>query len=145
MISAGDRLYLDSNVIIYAAEAPTVPFVDKLRDLLLRIDRGELRGVTSEFTLAEVLVKPIRAGDDRLRNFYQHRLTSSPTLEVAPVSRSVLLMAAQLRAQRSALKLPDAIHAATALTIPCDHFLTHDLRFGDVPGLSVVSLQSLPD
>jgi predicted nucleic acid-binding protein len=38
------------------------------------------------------------------------------------------------------LKLPDAIHAATALSSQCTTFLTNDQRFQSVPGFQTVLL-----
>lgn len=54
-----------------------------------------------------------------------------------------MVTAARLRAQYPALKLPDAIHAATAQAFACSHFLTNDMRFGEVPNLIVVPLTEL--
>lgn len=45
---------------------------------------------------------------------YKQLISNSQNLTVIPISRQVLIEAAQLRANFS-IKLPDAIHAATAL------------------------------
>lgn len=140
---AGTRLYLDANVIIYAAEGGPL-LSNKLHSLLLRVDRDELQAITSELTLAEVLVKPFRDGDDQLAANYQRRLVDGPTLGVRPVSREVLVGAARLRATVNALKLADAIHAATSQLHQCTTFLTNDQRFEGVPNLPVLLLSNLP-
>jgi predicted nucleic acid-binding protein len=48
--------------------------------------------------------------------------------------RDVLIEAARLRANVN-IKLPDAIHAATALLTQCSTFVTNDRRFQNVLGL----------
>lgn len=84
--------------------------------------------VTSELTLAETLVGPIKANNLLIQQTYRSFLTTTAILEVAPVSRRILEAAAQLRATTK-LKLPDAIHLATALQYQCDSFLTNDVSF----------------
>jgi predicted nucleic acid-binding protein len=81
--------------------------------------------VTSELTLAEVLVGPLKTGNVAIQQTYRSFLTSTATVEVPPVSRDILEESAQLRANTK-LKLPDAIHLATALRFRCDSFLTND-------------------
>ncbi len=118
------RVYLDANVFIYAVEGyPT--FKDRLRILLEAIDRRDIEAVTSELTLAEVLVKPFREGQPHWQEIYQQVLQPSPTLQLVPISKTLLTTAARIRA-RSNITLPDAIHAATSQQMQCGSFLTND-------------------
>lgn len=134
----GQRIYLDTNIWIYALEGyPS--FIQFLTELFIGIDQGSLNAVTSELTLAEVLVKPLMDQNLQRQNIYHQALQSSKSLEVVPVSREVLLKAAELRAECN-LKLPDAIHAATALQTKCFNFLTNDKRFQTVAELRVILL-----
>jgi len=137
----GDRVYLDANLFIYAMEG-LPPVVARLTALFQRFDRGELHAVTSELTLAEVLVKPLRDGRLDVRDQYELMIRSSNALTVAPVSREVLLAAASLRAT-SNLKLPDAIHAATAFAAACTTYLTNDHQFTTIANLPVLLLPNL--
>ncbi|MGV0106581.1 type II toxin-antitoxin system VapC family toxin [Nostoc sp. DSM 114167] len=41
------------------------------------------------------------------------------------------------------IKLPDALHASTALLTQCFTFLTNDRRFRSVPKLSVILLSEI--
>ncbi|MEH2396173.1 PIN domain-containing protein [Nostoc sp.] len=66
-------------------------------------------------------------------------MSNSQNLTVIPVSRQVLIEAAKLRASIN-IKLPDAIHAATALLTQCSTLLTNDQRFRSIPDLSVILL-----
>jgi predicted nucleic acid-binding protein len=138
----GDVIYLDANIFIYALEG-LPPFAAQLAALFQRFDRGELRAVTSELTLAEVLVKPVRDNNPVVRAQYDQLLRTSPALTVAPITRDLLVAAATLRAT-STLKLPDAIHAATALGLGCTTFLTNDRRFTAIQSLPALLASHLP-
>lgn len=118
------RIYLDTNAVIYYAEAHSTlgPPVDAI---LTASARGELTIVTSELCLAEALVLPLRLGQRELADGYEKLLTSRPNFEVWPVSRAILVGCAQLRAVQR-IKTPDAIHVATALAANCSHLVSED-------------------
>ncbi|MGH8597193.1 MAG: type II toxin-antitoxin system VapC family toxin [Gammaproteobacteria bacterium] len=135
----GSRLYLDTNVWIYALEGYAA-FAAALTALFARIDAGELIAITSEFTVAEVLVKPFADGNVTLQQRYTETLQNRASVRIVPVSREILIAAARLRAQVSALKMPDALHAATALSESVDYLVGNDARFVAVPGLMQLGL-----
>ena len=123
----GERVYLDTNIIIYALEG-FAQFAPQIQPLLEAMDRGEIIAVTSELTLAETLVKPLKEQDHATQQAYRNFLTSAPVFQVIPISRKILEDAAQFQASTK-LKLPDAIHLATAFQQQCDSFLTNDEVF----------------
>jgi predicted nucleic acid-binding protein len=135
------RVYLDTNIFIYALEGYPA-FRPILTTLFNALDRGELTAVTSELTLAEVLVKPLLDRHAERQAAYLQVLRPSTSLQVVPVSRDILLAAARLRADAN-LKLPDAIHAATAQLTSCDQFLTNDARLTSFRGLAIRQLSEL--
>ncbi|MBW4540209.1 MAG: hypothetical protein KME43_13830 [Myxacorys chilensis ATA2-1-KO14] len=55
----GNQVYLDTNIWIYALEAFPA-YVQEPTTLFQAIDQGNLLAVTSELSLAEILVKPIQ-------------------------------------------------------------------------------------
>ncbi|MGJ5631081.1 type II toxin-antitoxin system VapC family toxin [Nostoc sp. CALU 1950] len=138
----GTRIYLDTNIWwIYAVERyPT--FIQDLTELFQSIDQGNLSIVTSELSLAEVLVKSFQNQNLAQQTTYKQLISNSQNLTVIPVSRQILIEAAQLRASIN-IKLPDAIHATTALLAQCSTFLTNDRRFQSVPNLSVILLSQI--
>ncbi|MGB7160502.1 MAG: PIN domain-containing protein [Tepidisphaeraceae bacterium] len=138
----GSTVYLDTNILIYAVEN-VAGFGDRVRTIFERIDRAELRGVTSELSLAELLVKPLREKQDAVRSECARLLHAGGPLVVLPISRDILVCSAELRAAHASLKLPDAIHAATAMLHGCTTFLTNDARFEAVPGLPVLLLSNI--
>jgi predicted nucleic acid-binding protein len=119
--------YLDANIFIYFLEQNS-DFFSALEPLFAAIDEGKMKAVTSEMSITEVLVKPIRESNFQLQDEFEAILQTSGTLIVAPVDRAVLVRAAELRAKNASLKTPDAIHVATALEFGCDAFITNDSR-----------------
>ncbi len=140
-IPAGSRVYLDANVWIYALEG-FEPFSEALKRLFERVDRSDLIAVTSELTVAEVLVKPFSSSKVALQQLYLETLQSGEGLIVVPLDRSVLIEAAKLRAGHASIKLPDAIHAATALAQHTNVFLTGDARFDTIAGINAIVLHA---
>ena len=135
------RLYLDTNIFIYALEGYSV-FRPILTPLFETIDRGSIHAITSELTLAEVLVKPLLDRSREREAAYLQAIRQSTSLHLEPVSRDILIAAAHLRAELG-LKLPDAIHAATATITHCERLLTNDARFKTLPGIEVLVLSEL--
>lgn len=133
------RIYLDTNVFIAAYEARTARS-DHAWWILDAIEANEFLAVTSELTLAEVLVRPLQDGDEELAARYRDILTSADGLGVAPVERKLLIEAAMLRSFSRSLKLPDAIHLATARAYNCDFIVSDDRRLPSLPRLTVVQL-----
>ncbi len=141
-LAPGTRLYLDTNVWIYAIEGyPS--YAPALKALLQRIDQKTLLAVSSDITLAEVLVKPMADARVDLQETHETALQSGGNLNMAPVTRSILREAARLRARYAALKLPDAIHAATAISAQCNYFVSNDQRFEVVRDLAVLPFTQL--
>ncbi|MBR8827776.1 MAG: PIN domain-containing protein [Gomphosphaeria aponina SAG 52.96 = DSM 107014] len=138
---SGYRVYLDTNIWIYALEGYPA-FRDNLTQLFQHIDLGDLMAFTSELSLAEALVKPLQNQDLVQEEIYKQAISSRASLAVIPISREILIEAAQLRASVK-LKLPDAIHAATARLNQCSSFITNDKNFEKVPGISVILLSEI--
>jgi predicted nucleic acid-binding protein len=135
---AGRKTYLDVNVFVYALEGfPEVSHA--LAALFKAIDSAAIQTVTSELALAEALIKPIQNKNIQHQAFYEMAIRSRRGLQVVPVLRTILLEAARLRGT-TGLKLPDAIHLATALSSGCEVFLTNDHRSKHT-GLETLLLQ----
>jgi predicted nucleic acid-binding protein len=133
-------VYVDTSIIIYTVEANPI-YYSLLQPLWLKFQIGEIELVTSELTLMETLVLPLRNANTTLVNDYEQLLLSSE-IQLVPITRPVLRNAANLRATTN-LKTPDAIHVATALSEGCTLFLTNDSGFRNVPNLSVVILSEV--
>lgn len=117
-------LYLDTNVLIGLFELPE-PAPGIVEALLDRSSREPL--ITSEITLSEVLVGPLRRRDSALEHFYRGLLSHRDLIRLKPVTRALLLDAAAIRAATT-MRLPDAIHIATAKRAKCTIVLSQDKR-----------------
>jgi predicted nucleic acid-binding protein len=129
-------VYLDANVFIEMWENRGTPDSEKIWDMFSRgLSRG-WRFVSSELSLAEVLVKPIfdakQTGDWRLVDAYRFHIYDKGLFQrIVPIFRDILDMAANVRSENKAIKLPDAIHLSTALIEKCSAFVSNDTRFVD--------------
>ena len=132
------RVYLDTHVLIYAFEDDP-KFGPVARDVLQAAVAASLLPVTSALTIAEVLVVPIRKRDTAAIALYEAFLGDAEKIEVVPIDTSVLRSAAELRASTK-LKLPDAIHVATALRHGCTAFVSEDRRIKPPAPLEIVTL-----
>jgi predicted nucleic acid-binding protein len=135
------RIYIGTVTIIYAVEQ-TVTYGVLLNPLWNGLQTGNLEVMTSELTLMETLVMPIRNSDTFLVDAYE-RLLRSPQIQLIPISQTILKEAARLRATTPSLRTPDAIHVATATTSSCTQFLTNDRQLRVVPSLPVVILDEV--
>lgn len=140
-LPASGTVYVDTNAVIYRVER-IEPYLTASAPLWDALDAGLVSVVTSELTLLEVLVKPLRDGNTALTSLYRTVLLGTAGLTCFPITRLILESAAQLRAAHQ-LKTPDAIQAATALAHGSSMFVSNDTGFRRVPGLPVVVLREV--
>lgn len=138
----GNRIYLDANIWIYALEN-VAEYRVALTSLFRSARERSLTIITSELTLAEILVRAIREGDVAKQTAYTEAITATNNITAVPISRVILLEAAKVRGNTK-LKLPDAIHAASAIASSCTTFLTSDKQFRTVKGLHTLLMSQIP-
>jgi predicted nucleic acid-binding protein len=91
--------------------------------------------------LLEVLVHPLRHGDEALAHQYNDILLSSANIVTRPVTDAIAQKAAGLRARYN-LRTPDAIQLAVAINERAAVFLTNDRG---LPQLEDIKIQCLCD
>ena len=129
-------VYLDTNFFVAVIEGQEE--LHRACRSLLELDEKRVGLlVTSELTLAEVLAAPHLALslDDQFRvasnspaAVYSELLLDRPGLSVQPIDRPILLLAALWRVKEQAVRLPDAIHLATAAMMKCDRVVSGDRK-----------------
>ena len=132
---------VDTAVFIYLIEGHP-EFAPMVRPLFEAADGGDVELVTSGVTLLEVLVVPLRAGDDALAARYQALLTRGRGLTMVALEPPLLRAAARLRATHG-IRTPHALQLAAALARRCGCLVTNDRRLPSIPGLEVLQLSDM--
>ena len=104
------------------------------------MEDGKFRGITSELTLLELTVKPLQLGRQDVADDYEVLLGYLPNLQLEPISRSILLNAAGIRA-RYRLRTPDAIQIATGLEVGATLAITNDEAWRNIPLIETLILE----
>jgi len=134
------RVYIDSNVFIYAVEGVT-EIAAPAKDLIAFLREHRDLMFTSEITIAEVLAPASGTGAWPLhikRRPYMDLLIWSGAVTLVPVTRGILIDTAGLRTM-ARLKLPDAIHLSSAIQHDCRYLVTGDDDFKSLPrGMELV-------
>lgn len=133
-------VYLDANGLIYSVER-VEPYRTLLQPMWEQAQDGNLTIVSSPVLVIEALTKPLQDGNTEIEMQYRE-LFEANAVRMLDASYSVFEDAARLRA-KTGLKIPDALHAATALQIECTLFITNDEDFRRVENLPVVVLDDL--
>ena len=141
IVPSSGSVYVDAPIMIYSVEKHPA-YATLIQPLWLALSKGNIEVITSELTIMESIVAPLRHGDTATLSAFDFAFTR-PGMRLLTVTESVLRDAAGLRATTPALRTPDAIHAATAISSACTMFLTNDSGFRRVPTLPVTVLDDL--
>jgi len=133
-------VYVDTMTVIYTVERYSA-YWPLLEPLWQAAQSGTIEIVSSELTLMETLVGPLKYGDAKLENAFEQALLGTE-VRLFPITQPILREAAHLRATTK-LRTPDALHAATGLQLACVQFVTNDVGFRAVPSLPLVILDDL--
>ncbi len=133
-------IYIDAAPLIYSVEQH-LEYAALLEPLWKASETGQIQIVGSQLLLVEVLTGVLKRNDSELLSDYEQVLQASE-LQLLPITISILREAARLRATIN-LKTPDAIHAATALSVGCSQLITNDADFRRIANLNVIVLKDL--
>jgi predicted nucleic acid-binding protein len=127
-------LLVDSPPIIYVLEDHP-HFGPRFAPLFAAHAAGRLRFAVTTIAVAEVLVGPLRVGDDALAQGYRAIFES---WQPVALDLEIAASAARLRASLR-LGLADAVQAASALAINAAALVTHDGDFSRLRSLRIIS------
>ena len=109
-LPAHGPVYLDANGFIYSVERVD-PYCTLLEPMWRQARFGEFDVASSEITVLETLVKPLREGDEVVETLLRS-LFDAHEVRLVPATRELWEDAARIRAE-TGLGTPDALHAAT--------------------------------
>ncbi len=121
--SGCSKVYLDTSPIIFSVEKHA-DYRQLMSSLWQSLKNRQIEVFTSELTLLETLVQPIRQDNQPLISAYETLLTNTD-IALLLITLDVLRASADLRAGQN-FKTPDAIHAAAAFSANCTYFVTND-------------------
>ena len=139
-LPTGGPVYLDANGFIYSVER-VEPYRTLLEPMWQQARAGEFYVASSDITVLETLVKPLRECEEVVEMLLRS-MFDAHEVSLIPATRQLWEDAARIRAD-TGLRTPDALHAATALGAGCALFVTKDTDFRRVQGLPVVVLDDL--
>lgn len=133
------KVYCDTNCIIYFVENNPAWFAKVVgRVGVLRTAGDEL--AVGDLARAECLVGPFKKCDTGLEARYR-AFFGDPDVTVLPMTVAVYERAARIRATHAAIKLPDALHLATAIENGCGAFVTADAKLASCTDIAVEVLK----
>ena len=106
-LPASGLVYIDTMTLIYTVERYPA-YWPLLEPLWLAAQAGTIEIVSSELTLMETMVKPLKSGNAALVKAFEQALLGTD-MRLLPITQTILREAARLRATTK-LKTPDAIH-----------------------------------
>lgn len=133
------RVLIDTSIWIYHLEQHE-RLARHAGRVIESMEDGKFRGITSELTLLELTVKPLQLGRQDVADDYEVLLGYLPNLQLEPISRSILLNAAGIRA-RYRLRTPDAIQIATGLEVGATLAITNDEAWRNIPLIETLILE----
>jgi predicted nucleic acid-binding protein len=140
-LSAGDSVYVDSNVLIYVLEDDP-QFGRVARDFLGACADGAYTACISDAVCAEVLTGPFRRGSAHAVEAARSLVDNDHLFLMLQHTRKDFETSARLRGQVG-LGFVDALHLATATNNGCHALVTNDRRLVASGDPRVVPLTSL--
>jgi len=138
----GKIVGVDTAPFIYLIEE-NPKYVEAMRRFFSAVDSRQIQIVTSTVTLLEVLVQPIRRGQEAFASHYREILLDSTNMSCQAVSSGIAEEAARLRATYN-IHTPDSIQLATAIREGASHFLTNDRYLPSIASPELLILDQLP-
>jgi predicted nucleic acid-binding protein len=140
-LHAVQNLYIDTAPLIYYVEV-NPNYIAKMDIIVDAIESKAFTAYSAVLTLTEVLVHPLRKGNDRLKQQYHNILVENADIQLLPLTARIAESAADLCARYN-LRTPDALHVAAAIDKGCDAFLTNDVRLNRIKEIAVLVLDEL--
>lgn len=135
-----NTIFIDTAPVIYYIEAHP-QFGPLAREVVNAFRLGKLDALSSVITIAEVLPKPIEAGDEKLARKFVEFLKYGKNFTLIEISASIAEKAGRLRGQYSGLRCIDAIQISVAIDVGADAFLTNDKKLKQIKEIKVLVLE----
>lgn len=131
-------VFFDTNIFIYLLEGSAV-FKRQIHSIQLGIKYAEFAVFASEIVFAEILPVHVKANNRKNIQSAIKFLSGSGAFDLVPVDRDICIRSGFIRGM-TGMKIPDALHVATAIHAGCDVFLTNDKRIKTPENIELLAL-----
>ena len=138
MSEYANRVYLDSNLFIYASASSDV-LGEQCLKILNALVKGKIKAVTTLVTFDELFYKLAKLKGFDSAVLFTENFLAMPNLVLSDVTGEIIAMALKVITQHK-LAPRDAIHAATAQQYSVDAFVSDDRDFSKVKELKWVDI-----
>lgn len=140
-MNLSERYCLDANTVI-AIHERNIPAKNAQTAFLRGGEDGGIAALSSDLTLSECPVRPIRDGNTPLVDAILSFLDGRDALPLLPLDREIVIRSAELRAAFG-MKPPDASHVSCGRETGCTVMLGADKAMRVPPGMRRVSWEDL--
>jgi len=127
------KITIDTNIFINVKEEE-VPFFEYSSKILDAIEDGQLKGVISIITIAELCVGYYNINKPREKDEYVSKLYSQDNYIIVNLDRGLADQSAKIRSETN-LRLPDSIIVAASLHEKVSFLISNDGKFNRVKNL----------
>lgn len=132
---------LDTCLWIYHFEQHPA-YSKSVEQILTSVAKGQCKAVASELVLLELITGPLKLGRQDVADEYETLLTHYPGLTLMPITRNILLEAANIRALYG-FRTPDAIILSTAKEYGATLVVTNDQSWSKFSDLTMLCLSEV--
>ena len=127
------KITIDTNIFINVKEEEE-PFFEYSSKILDAIEDGQLKGVISIITIAELCVGYYNINKPREKDEYVSKLYSQDNYTIVNLDRGLADQSAKIRSETN-LRLPDSIIVAASLQEKVSFLISNDGKFNRVKNL----------
>ncbi len=139
----GHRVYFDTNTLIFFFDRnPT--YFPAVAELIKACDRGDFFGFTGDAAVCELMVHPYKTANPAEIARGKAFFARENFITVLAHNSAVFDTTARIRAEEK-LKMIDALNYATALSVGCTFFITHDKDFNAIESSDRMRVVRLAD
>jgi predicted nucleic acid-binding protein len=127
------KITIDTNIFINVKEEEE-PFFEYSSKILDAIEDGQLKGVVSIITIAELCVGYYNINKPKEKDEYLSKLYSQDNYIIVNLDRGLADQSAKIRSETN-LRLPDSIIVAASLREKVSFLISNDGKFNQVENL----------
>ncbi len=131
----GQKIAVDTTLLIYLLEQ-NEKYLEQVREIFHKIQRGHYEAVFASIGLIELMIGPKKQKQFYLANQFRHQVVTFPNLIIGNLNENVIELASSLSARYN-IKIPDAIHIATAIDFQAEKFITNDFGLQKIKEIAV--------